>query len=433
MKIKKYIKDKIVDNKSAKLLSYGALAAAFLANTPETAAQCAGETAAPGAPVGLDIDGDGTDDVQIFGGSFISTLGTGSTMIPIGTIPVGTAPVAYAYAQASIPSQAFTAIPYYGCSLFALSDGAGGTVVFAGGSMLTIGPLVTSATAAASAMISYVSAFTNVYYATYAVVNYCFVTGLGSNQIVGLSATGTGVCGVIDSAPGVTGVGTSSFVGSNYAIVSAYAIQAVGGVRYDFPTTTVTAMATASTVVSGITCSTSTASVYGGYFVAGPYLTLSAMATASVPPQPDATLPGPYLLAGPYYGSSVLATGGTNPITAVAVQFESGGETFNGWVTLTCNGDGTITCSGSGYQQCSIETAIAEATAADSCISVGEATNESAACGGVEPPPTTDIPTLSQWGLITLMLALMSYGAVAMSNFGELATLFKRREEEELV
>lgn len=530
MKINKYIKDKITDSKNTKLLSYGALAAAFLANAPDTSAQCAGETAVPGAPVGLDIDGDGTDDVQIFGGSYTALIGSGSTMIPVGTIPLGTFPVAYAYAQASIPAQPFTATPYYGCSL--LSFGYGPIAV--AGSMLTVGPVATTATAAASAMVSYISAFTNVYFATYALVNYCFVTGLGSNQIVGLPGTGSGVCGLIDSAPGVSGAGTSSLVGSNYTIVSAYAAQVVGGIRYDFPTSTITAVATAATVVSGITCTTDTAAVYGGYFVAGPNFTLSTMATASVPPQPDATLPGPYLLAGPYYGSGVLATGSSNPITAVAVQFIGGdGNTYNGWVSLTCNGDGTITCSGSGYQQCSIETAIADATAADSCIDVGEATNNNPACSPVMPvcdiaslglsasacndagttaednsadgddtftltinptgtdlgatytisgdvtgsgtygtpfvvtpdlpadgatitvtitddtdttctltetisapaacsmdSPTTDIPTLSQWGLITLMLALMSYGAIAMSGFGELAATLRRKEEE---
>jgi len=45
-------------------------------------------------------------------------------------------------------------------------------------------------------------------------------------------------------------------------------------------------------------------------------------------------------------------------------------------------------------------------------------------------PPVTDIPTLSQWGLITLMLMLMSYGAIAMSNSGVLSATLRRKEEE---
>jgi len=427
MKIKKYIKDKIIDNKNAKLLSYGALATAFLANTPDASAQCAGETAVPGAPIGLDIDGDGTDDVQILAGSYTSILSSGTYTVPQGTIPAGTLPAATATAMGSLAPITTTIADYYGCYVaFGVAFGS---------TMLTLAPPPVTAIATASAMVSYTNAFVNVAYATYVAVNYCFVTGLGSNQIVGLSATGTGVCGVIDSAPGVAGTGTYSLVGYNYSVISAYAAQLAGGIRYDFPSISATAMATVTTVVSGISCATNTASVYGGYFYAGPVTLATSGVTAVVPPLPDATYPGPYALGTPVYGSAVLATGGANAITAVAVQFIGGdGNTYNGWVTLSCNGDGTITCTGSGYQQCSIETAIAEATAADSCISVGEATNSNAACGDVPPPPPpSDVPTLSQWGLITLMLALMSYGAIAMSNFGELATILKRREEEELV
>ncbi len=384
MKIKKYINDAQSSGIASKLLSYSAMAAAFVASGPDANAQCAGETATPGAPVGLDIDGDGTDDVQIFGGSYFTQIGSGTAQVPVGTIPLGTFPIAYAYASASISQQSFSGFPYYGCSLFSFGYGA-----FAGPPTLVVGPVVATATAAASAMVSYINVFTNFYYATSLSVNYCFATALGANQIVGLSATGTGVCGVIDSSPGVAGAGTSLFVGSNYLVATAYAAQVVGGVRYDFPTTTVTAMTTALTTISGITCTTSTASVYGGYFVAGPQLYLSTVATATVPPQPDVTLPGPYLLAGPYYGSNIVATGATNPVTAVAVQFlgpdldgDGAQDTYNGWVTLMCNGDGTITCTGSGYQECSIENAILQtnSTAADACINVGEATNESPNC-----------------------------------------------------
>jgi len=387
MKIKKYINDAQSSGIASKLLSYSAMAAAFVASGPEANAQCAGETSALGAPVGLDIDGDGNDDVQILGGSFSTILSAGSYTVPAGTIAVGTFPAAYAYAQASIPQSSFAGYPFYGCSLFNFGYGT-----FAGPPTLVVGPAVATATATASAMVSYTNAYYSVAYITFAAVNYCYATALGSNQIVGLSATGTGVCGVIDSAPGVAGVGTAAFVGSNYTVASSYAVALAGGVRYDFPTSTVTAMATASTTISGITCTTSTAIIYGGYYVAGPQLYLSTMATASVPPQPDATYTGPYLLAGPYYGSAVLATGGTNPVTALAVQFlgpdqdgDGAQDTYNGWVTFTCNGDGTITCTGSGYQQCSIENAILQvnSTAADACINVGEATNESPNCAPV--------------------------------------------------
>jgi len=42
---------------------------------------------------------------------------------------------------------------------------------------------------------------------------------------------------------------------------------------------------------------------------------------------------------------------------------------------------------------------------------------------------TTDVPTLSQWGLITLMLALMSFGAIKMSSITTLIAI--RRKDEE--
>lgn len=50
-------------------------------------------------------------------------------------------------------------------------------------------------------------------------------------------------------------------------------------------------------------------------------------------------------------------------------------------------------------------------------------------CSNTAQPPATDIPTLSQWGLITLMLLLMSYGAIALSNFGKLSAILKTEEK----
>jgi len=46
-------------------------------------------------------------------------------------------------------------------------------------------------------------------------------------------------------------------------------------------------------------------------------------------------------------------------------------------------------------------------------------------------PPTDDIPTLSQWGLITLMLTLMNFGAIKLSSVGAAASATIRRKEEE--
>ncbi len=48
----------------------------------------------------------------------------------------------------------------------------------------------------------------------------------------------------------------------------------------------------------------------------------------------------------------------------------------------------------------------------------GEALNLSNSCNAC---PATDIPTLSEWGLITLALMLLSYGSIAMAGAGKLA------------
>jgi len=62
------------------------------------------------------------------------------------------------------------------------------------------------------------------------------------------------------------------------------------------------------------------------------------------------------------------------------------------------------------------------AGAPDACA-LPEVTVTCAGCG----PPTDDIPTLSQWGLITLMLMLMSYGGIALSRANNLTTSFKKK------
>jgi len=411
MKINKYLTDKKADGLSSKLLSYSAIAAAFVATSPDVNSQCAGESVAPapgGATIGVDIDGDGTDDVILFAGSTSYLANYGTTSTGVGSIPAGTVPFATAMATATFPGTAIPGYPFYGCNLFSGTAGPA-----AGPATINIPALAATATATVSAAVTFTNAFYITYYATYVNINYAFVTAAGANQIVGLPGTGSGVCSLIDSTAGVSGVGTSSFVGYNADVLQIYTPILVGGINYDLPSSTVTAMATDTFAYGPApSCTTATASIYGGYF-AGIQFTASTVATASVLPIADANYPGPYLLSGPSYGQYAFPTATANPITHVAVQFDVAGETHNGWVALTFGADGSLTCAGSGYQQCSIETAVENATASDACIAVGDATNESAACA-----PSTDIPTLSEWGLITLALLLMSYGSIAMTATG---------------
>ncbi len=419
MKIRKYINDAQSKGVASKLFSYSAMAAAFIASGPEAVAQCAGETASPGAPVGLDIDGDGTDDVQLFAGTISSLYASGNFTSQVGTVPVGTVPFAFA-ATGTLSTLNLTAPLYYGCYV---AFGAAFP-----SSMLTVGPATAMATFTISAAASFVGAYYSTATAIYATGNYAFVTALGANQIVGLSATGTNVCGQIDSAPGVAGAGTSSLVGYDVNFVGYSGYQLLGGVAYDFPATGASTVVPIYTTVTGITCTTSTASIYGGYFAAGT-VQLYTLTSLTVSPQ-DAVYPGPYLLGGPYYNGPIsLGTANSNPLNAAAVQFagpdldgDGNPDTYNGWITFTYNADGTITCTGSGYQQCSIENAIATSgDAANGCMMVGGATNENPACMEEPPEPPADIPTTGEWGLIILGL-MMSITAIV--------GIRQRREEE---
>ena len=63
--------------------------------------------------------------------------------------------------------------------------------------------------------------------------------------------------------------------------------------------------------------------------------------------------------------------------------------------------------------------------AVNNAACIDSASQTLTSCSGA----TTDIPTLSQWGLITLMLALMSFGAIKMSSITTL-TAIRRKDEE---
>jgi len=368
--INKYLQDIKIDGLSAKLLSYSAMATAFVVSGPDANAQCTGESAMIGESIGLDIDGDGVDDVLIRAGNTSYPLGARTQTTPIGNVAsVGTVQVT-TMATAMFTATNIPGFPYNGCYLFSLGTGA-----LAGPATLIIPSFTATATAVATGVVNYTNAFYQTNFTTNINVNYAFVTAAGANQIVGLSATGSGVCTLIDSASGVSGTGTSSLVGYSATIFYNSIRGALGGVQYDFPSVSATAMNVATFAYGPAPSCTTTM----GGIAPGIQFTISTIATATLAPVPDVTNAGPYLLAGPasYQNTAMLSN---NPITQVAVQFESGGETYNGWVSLTYGADGSVTCSGSGYQQCSIETATTAGSAAASCIAVGEATSLSAAC-----------------------------------------------------
>lgn len=75
--------------------------------------------------------------------------------------------------------------------------------------------------------------------------------------------------------------------------------------------------------------------------------------------------------------SSMFGTGSCFPpvpITSLAVEFDIGGETHNGWIEISIDGSGVVTVVDCGYNACSVQEATAEGDAAAACIAVGTAT-----------------------------------------------------------
>ncbi len=398
MKIKKYISDIKSDNLKSKLLSYSALGAAFLMVDGDAQGQC-GVADAANPTLAVDIDGDGTTDVNInvvpFSGSTSGTATVpGASNLNLFSTQIGTL-TASTYIGPNFS--------YYGCQPVAIPGQYGGG--FGGGSFFQgSAGLGSYTTVAATAPILYqVNAInTFQYYFTFISGSgvYAYATGALSNNVVGLTAgaSNLGVCAAIDSASGVTGPDYAA-IGSDYNLFAYFFnIAAAQSIQYIQPP------ATAVVDFPDVTCLTNSYPTYGLYLP--PAIDPSATSAGFA-----STLSGPFGL-----GSAVTSTtnisGSVVAADLLAVQFTSGGETHNGWVELTVDlANGTVTCANTGYQECSIETASAAGDASAACIDAGEATNESAACS----PETTDIPTLSEWGLITLALLLMSYGSIAIA------------------
>jgi len=388
-------------NLKNKLLSYSALGAAFLLVDAEAQAQC-GVVDAANATLAVDIDGDGNADVNLsfntFSGpfsttstvpgvtntSFLNTIAgtlTGMTYIGPNFSYFGCQPVA-------IPGQ----YPYGFFGSFFQGDPALG-------SYTTI-----SATAPIYLQLNVLNTFQ--YYFTYfnGTGNFVVASAVGSNNIVGLTAGASNleVCGLIDSAPGVTGP-DFALVGSIYDVdYYFFNIQAAQSAQYIFEPASVNPFPTE-------TCFTSSYPTYGFYFP---------------PAAPLATYPGATLTyQGPFgIGTPSTATGtlvGSNVSSDwLAVQFTANGETHNGWVELSYDGTtGAVTCLSTGFNSCSLEGALMTNDINNACIVVGnDDPNDGEGCPVM-------VPTLSQWGLITLMLLLMSYGSLALTSFGRMLQL----------
>jgi len=335
MKLKKYLTDKADPKRiGAKLLSYSAMGAALLGAGSDLSAQCADAT---NPVIGVDIDGDGTDDIQLNFVSYFTTLSIATTLItgPTQNLVFGTSSTGLVLSNSGTGS-------INGCSYQSFLGGQyNGAPDIAG-------------TYATSFQVYYSGI--QYYYFTFigASVSYGLVSALGSNQIIGLTGTGASVCSLIDSSAGVSGAGTASSVGLNvsyyYYFFNQYQFQSVQ-VCNNF-LLNITAGPTS-------TCTTSAAGT----------LTFPGIITGTVP------LTSCNFYVGPY-GSAPVTSAFTNPgfstapLGALAVQFDVAGETHNGWVTLSFAG-GQVCVDATDYNTCSIETATMGGDPSQSCITVG--------------------------------------------------------------
>ncbi len=409
MKINKYFTDKNQSNLKSRLRSYGTMAAAFMV-AGGAYAQC-GIADAANPILDIDIDGDGTTDVTLnFNAGSLATATTTATApvaastnllnTQIGTLSTSL----YVGANTSFYGCQIAYLPaYYG---FGYAGGAFFNGDAAWGSYTYV-----NATAPINYQINAIGVFQ--YYFTYiaGVANYASAAGVGSNQIVGLAAAGSSVCGAIDSSAGVAGPNTVSLGSAGSTFYYYLSLLAANSIQYLIPA------ATASIPTPAGTCLTFTYSIYGVYLPPVPVPIATSIASSA------STVAGAFAITSGVTGTSLATFQNANATTHLAVQFIAGGETHNGWVEISIDpATSAITCVGTGYQQCSIETALATSgNPADACITTGEATNESAACTEEPPEPPADIPTTGEWGLIILGL-MMSITAIV--------GIRQRREED---
>jgi len=410
-----------IDSVKTKLAAYSAVAACVLTTGFDANAQCG--TASAGAPLPVDIDGDGTPDITLnvasFPGPYLLSSGTAMS-----TIATSVVPTSFSFIATVVPPGPGTS--WNGCI----------TTQTTGGGFTAIDPNATAmGTINVTGSYIYNSLMVNSqYYIVYG-VSLAYATA-GANQLVGLTAGGSDVCAAIAGAAPIAYLGTCYNFSSIYfatASVASYSVNLnpTGSVILDHPP-----------------CTTTMGNVYSGLYQQLSYLPFSTV----VPGGPLGTIAS---------GTVSLGASCAPGSTFLGVEFAGGDGTQYGWVEVTVNPDGSVTCVNTGYNGCSVEE-VAAAGVGDECIAVGDPTVNTAneACSNLppdcpdgsnigdpcddmdamtsndvvqadctcagSPDSTTDIPTLSEWGLITLMLLLMSYGSIAMSAVGRLAGVTTR-------
>ncbi len=384
-KIKKYFGENDSSSLLNKVASYSAIAGALLVAGPQMSAQTCIN---PGdGAVGIDIDGDGTDDVTLTTSVGAPIMG-GTSIAPFSTA------TGFNYNPVATPFilSTQTILPV-GAPVTGLYSAGGGACT---ATIATSGRFYFIATQTATFMASSGFAYSN-----YTINPFYVSASAGGNNIVGLTA-GTSNCAIFDSnaGPAFLNAGGTYVQSFSYAFNSYYRTDVTYTVYFDGA-----AAATAgSPGVYQCFNSPGAATFFAGYaagYLGGGYQVANTGGTALAN-------------AGTTMGSIANVPGNT----FLAVQFQGaadaqGGTTYNGWVEITPNADGSVCVAASGFNSCSVETAAANA--ADPCIGVGAADPNAGAGCATTPPPSTDIPTLSEWGLITLALLLMSYGSVMMT------------------
>lgn len=331
-----------------RLASYSAVAACLLSTGFNAAAQCG--TATVGAPLPVDIDGDGTDDINIIATNFPGPYGLASGTVTT-ALPNFTTATSFTFTATVVPPGPGTS--WYGC-----------ITTFYNGGFTGIDPNATAmGPISVTGSINYYNvALFSVYQYFYS-VNAGFATG-GGNQIVGLSASGSDVCAAIAGGLATVNIGTCFNISSSY-----YQFVAAGFSSMLYPMGTVT--------LDHPPCTTAYGNYYAGLFQSLMFL------------DGTYTNPGPYLINGPnYYGPNFVSQSCIPGSTFIGVEFAGGDGTQYGWVEVTYNTDGSITCVNTGYNGCSVEeVALANGAAGvDECIAVGAPTVNTAneACSPCE-------------------------------------------------
>lgn len=349
-KIKKYHNNSIdLEKIGSKLASYTAIAATFLACSPDVGAQCG--TASVGAPLGVDIDGDGTVDVNLNVGSLPGPYVLTSTML---TSMPATITTTMSGSFTGMVTQPGPGTSWNGC-ITSNPNGTGFTAI------------VPYATATGMIQYTAMTQFTNLqqYLTTYQVygVQYAFATGAA---ILGLS-------GGSSCAPAAS----TAFLGQNTQFTNITSTALIGGIDvFLVPgSTTIT--------YDAPPCTTTGGNYYAGFMQTVSYLPATILYTGTEP----------FLLT-----STMLAatSAGSQPGSQfIAVQFTSAtdGETYNGWVEVAYDNAGNLTCVANGYQQCSVEDATAAGDVTFACDPVGTATNSNMGCAVMPPACDADVGT----------------------------------------